>query len=68
MHSVSKAKFGAADIYSGGAGYNSFTQMQQHQNGVGPVIHPPIFSSYGPASSIGNKHQNQSSYFIPKCS
>ncbi|KAM0842788.1 hypothetical protein ACQ4PT_058141 [Festuca glaucescens] len=42
-----------SDIYSGGAGYNSFTQMQQHQNGVGPVIHPPIFSSYGPASSIG---------------
>ncbi|CAM0957074.1 unnamed protein product [Alopecurus aequalis] len=43
----------SADIYSGGAGYNSFTQMQQHQNGVGPVIHPPIFTSYGPASSIG---------------
>jgi len=54
MHRISKAKFGAADIYSGGAGYHSFTGMQQHENGTGPVIDSSVFSSYTPASSIGN--------------
>jgi len=43
-----------SDIYSGGAGYHSFTGMQQHENGTGPVIDSSIFSSYTPASSIGN--------------
>jgi hypothetical protein len=56
MHRISKAKFGAADIYSGGAGYDSFTWMQQHENGTGPVIDSSLFSSYTPASSIGNHH------------
>ncbi|KQJ96510.1 calmodulin-binding transcription activator 3 isoform X2 [Brachypodium distachyon] len=42
-----------SDIYSGGAGYDSFTQMQQLQNGIGPMIHTSINSSYAPASSIG---------------
>lgn len=54
MHSVSKAKFGAADIYSGGTGYHSFTQMQQQQNGIGPVTDASMFSSRVSASSIGN--------------
>jgi len=58
MHRISKAKFGAADIYSGGAGYDSFTSMQQHENGTGPVIDSSVFSSYTPASSIGNHHYN----------
>ncbi|KAG2538400.1 hypothetical protein PVAP13_9NG356600 [Panicum virgatum] len=44
----------SADIYSGGAGYHSFTGMQQHENGTGPVIDSSVFSSYTPASSIGN--------------
>ncbi|CAL4924676.1 unnamed protein product [Urochloa decumbens] len=44
----------SADIYSGGAGYHSFTGMQQHENGTGPVIGSSVFSSYTPASSIGN--------------
>ncbi|XP_040384011.1 calmodulin-binding transcription activator 3-like isoform X1 [Oryza brachyantha] len=44
----------SADIYSGGAGYNSFTQMQHQQNGIGPVIDASMFSSHVPASSIGN--------------
>jgi len=43
-----------SDIYSGGAGYHSFTGMQQHENGTGPVIDSSVFSSYTPASSIGN--------------
>uniref|UniRef100_A0A0D9XJ43 CG-1 domain-containing protein n=1 Tax=Leersia perrieri TaxID=77586 RepID=A0A0D9XJ43_9ORYZ len=55
MHSVSKAKFGATDIYSGGTGYYPFTQMQQQQqNGIGSVIDASVFSSPIPASSIGN--------------
>jgi hypothetical protein len=58
MHRISKAKFGAADIYSGGAGYNSFPWMQQHENGAGPVIDSSAFSSYTPASSAGNHHLN----------
>uniref|UniRef100_A0A804LQ35 CG-1 domain-containing protein n=1 Tax=Zea mays TaxID=4577 RepID=A0A804LQ35_MAIZE len=41
-----------SDIYSGGAGYDSFTWMQQHENGTGPVIDSSLFSSYTPASSI----------------
>ncbi|WVZ58628.1 hypothetical protein U9M48_008880 [Paspalum notatum var. saurae] len=44
----------SADIYSGGAGYHSFTWTQQHENGSGPVIDSSVFSSYTPASSIGN--------------
>lgn len=55
MHRISKAKFGAADTYSGGAGYNSFPWMQQHENGAGPVIDSSVFSSYTP-SSTGNYH------------
>ncbi|XP_062206085.1 calmodulin-binding transcription activator 3-like isoform X2 [Phragmites australis] len=43
-----------SDTYSGGAGYYSFTRMQQHENGSGPVIDSSVFSSYTPASSIGN--------------
>ncbi|CAN6311345.1 unnamed protein product [Urochloa humidicola] len=43
-----------SDIYPGGAGYHSFTGMQQHENGTGPVIDSSVFSSYTPASSIGN--------------
>ncbi|KAG2549472.1 calmodulin-binding transcription activator 3-like isoform X2 [Panicum virgatum] len=43
-----------SDIYSGGAGYHSFTGMQQHENGTGPVIDSSVFSPYTPASSIGN--------------
>ncbi|KAF0928412.1 hypothetical protein E2562_003230, partial [Oryza meyeriana var. granulata] len=44
-----------SDIYSGGTGYHSFTQMQQQQqNGIGPVIDASVFSSHVPASSIGN--------------
>lgn len=43
-----------SDIYSGGAGYHSFARMQQHENGSGPVIGSSVFSSYTPASSIGN--------------
>jgi hypothetical protein len=43
-----------SDIYSGGAGYHSFTRVQQHENGTGPVIDSSVFSSYTPASSIGN--------------
>jgi hypothetical protein len=59
MHRISKAKFGAADIYPGGAGYHSFTRMQQHENGIGPVIDSSVFSSYTPASSIGNHCLNK---------
>jgi hypothetical protein len=33
---ISKAKFGASDIYSGGVRYDSFTWMKQHENGTGP--------------------------------
>nr|CAB3499799.1 unnamed protein product [Digitaria exilis] len=44
----------SADIYSGGAGYHSFTRMQQHENGTGPVIDSSVFGSYTPGSSIGN--------------
>ncbi|CAL4941505.1 unnamed protein product [Urochloa decumbens] len=43
-----------SDIYSGGAGYHSFTGMRQHENGTGPMIGSSVFSSYTPASSIGN--------------
>ena len=56
MHSVSKAKFGAADIYSGGTGYHSISRIQQHENGGGPVIDASVFSSYIPASSVGMCH------------
>lgn len=56
IHSISKAKFGAADIYSGGARYNSFSRMRQHENGGGSVIDDSIFSSYVPASSVGKWH------------
>ncbi|CAM0871794.1 unnamed protein product [Alopecurus aequalis] len=45
-----------SDIYSGGAGYHSISGIQQHENGGGPVIDASVFSSYIPASSIGN-HQ-----------
>ncbi|KAL6867691.1 hypothetical protein ACP4OV_015715 [Aristida adscensionis] len=54
--SVSKAKFAAADIYSGGARYYPFSGMQQHENGGGPVMDASVLSSYVPASSVGN-HQ-----------
>lgn len=57
MHSVSKAKFGAADIYSGGAGYHSISRMQQHENGGGSIIDASVVSSYSPASSVGMCHQ-----------
>ncbi|KAK3153577.1 hypothetical protein QOZ80_2BG0177660 [Eleusine coracana subsp. coracana] len=40
-----------SDTYSGGAGYNSFTWMQQHENGAGPAIDSSVFSSYTPVSS-----------------
>jgi hypothetical protein len=53
MHSVSKAKFAAADIYSGGAGYHPFSRVQQHENGGGPVIDSAILSSYITAPSGG---------------
>ncbi|KAG8091397.1 hypothetical protein GUJ93_ZPchr0012g21134, partial [Zizania palustris] len=43
-----------SDTYSGGTGHHSFTQMQQQQNGIGPVIDASVFSSHVPASSIGN--------------
>ncbi|BAF11144.1 calmodulin-binding transcription activator 2 isoform X1 [Oryza sativa Japonica Group] len=43
-----------SDIYSGGARYNSFSRMRQHENGGGSVIDDSIFSSYVPASSVGN--------------
>ncbi|KAF0911202.1 hypothetical protein E2562_007974 [Oryza meyeriana var. granulata] len=43
-----------SDIYSGGAGYHSFSRMQQHENGGGSVIDDSIFSSYIPASSVGS--------------
>jgi hypothetical protein len=56
MHSVSKAKFAAADIYSGGAGYHSISGIQQHENGGGSVIDASVFSSYAPASSVGMCH------------
>jgi calmodulin-binding transcription activator len=56
MHRISKAKFGAADIYSGGAGHDSFTWVQQHENGTGPMIASSVFSSYTPALSIGDNH------------
>uniref|UniRef100_A0A0E0IRG4 CG-1 domain-containing protein n=1 Tax=Oryza nivara TaxID=4536 RepID=A0A0E0IRG4_ORYNI len=39
---------------SGGTGYHSFTQMQQQQNGIGPVTDASMFSSRVSASSIGN--------------
>ncbi|ONM01019.1 Calmodulin-binding transcription activator 2 [Zea mays] len=57
-----------SDIYSGGAGYDSFTWMQQHENGTGPVIDSSLFSSYTPASSIGNyqgQHATQNKSFYP---
>ncbi|ONM01033.1 Calmodulin-binding transcription activator 2 [Zea mays] len=63
-----ESEFGAADIYSGGAGYDSFTWMQQHENGTGPVIDSSLFSSYTPASSIGNyqgQHATQNKSFYP---
>jgi hypothetical protein len=53
MHSVSKAKLAAADIYSGGAGYYPFSRVQQHENGGGPMIGSSILSSYIPAPSAG---------------
>jgi len=53
MHSVSKAKFAAADIYSGGAGYHPFSWTQQHENGGGPVMGASILSSYIPAPFVG---------------
>ncbi|KAL5230741.1 hypothetical protein ABZP36_029517 [Zizania latifolia] len=43
-----------SDTYSGGTGYHSFTQMQQQQNGIGPMNDASVFSSRVPASSIGN--------------
>ncbi|XP_062201029.1 calmodulin-binding transcription activator 1-like isoform X2 [Phragmites australis] len=42
-----------SDTYSGGAGYHSFTWMQQHENGIGPVIDSSVLSSFTP-SSIGD--------------
>uniref|UniRef100_A0A804PC24 CG-1 domain-containing protein n=1 Tax=Zea mays TaxID=4577 RepID=A0A804PC24_MAIZE len=56
-----------SDIYSGGAGHDSFTWVQQHENGTGPMIASSVFSSYTPALSIGNYHglhatQNTSFY------
>ncbi|OQU91909.1 calmodulin-binding transcription activator 3 isoform X1 [Sorghum bicolor] len=57
----------SADIYSG-AGYNSFTWMQQHENGTGPVTNSSVFSSYTPASSVGNYqglHATQNTSFYP---
>jgi hypothetical protein len=56
MHSVSKAKFGAADIYSGGTGYHAFSGIQQHENGGGSVIDASVFSSCVSASSVGMYH------------
>jgi len=53
MHSVSKAKFAAAYIYSGGAGYHPFSWTQQHENGAGPVMGASILSSYIPALIVG---------------
>ncbi|KAL6648662.1 hypothetical protein ACP70R_012886 [Stipagrostis hirtigluma subsp. patula] len=55
--SVSKAKFAAADIYSGGARYYPFSRMQQHENGGGPVMGASVLSSNAPALSVGG-HQN----------
>ncbi|KAG8097154.1 hypothetical protein GUJ93_ZPchr0013g34935 [Zizania palustris] len=44
----------SADIYSGGARYHSFSQMQQHENGGGSVIDASMFSYYVPALSVGS--------------